>query len=89
MDACFLGPAKRCEAALPGSQRRVHAVRREVTEMEGCEALLRGALLGQGDLLPDKNTLILKQRIWTDCIVWDKGTALTADVQRSLGENHF
>lgn len=57
--------------------------------MEGCEALLKGALPGEGDLLPDKNTFIFRERIWTDCIVWEKGTALTADVQRSLGENHF
>lgn len=88
--ACFLGPAKRCEVVLPGSQRRLHAVGGEVTEMEGCEAMLRGPPPpGEGDLLPDKNTFIFKERSWTDCIVWEKGTALTADVQRSLGENHF
>lgn len=40
--ACFLGPAKRCEVVLPGSQRRLHAVGGEVTEMEGSEAMLRG-----------------------------------------------
>lgn len=61
---------------------------RELIEMEACEALRRGAPPGEGDL-PDKNTFIFKERIWTDCIVWEKGTALTADVQRSLGENLF
>lgn len=42
---------------------------REITEMEGCEVLLRGALPGEGDLLPDKNAFTFKERVWTDCIV--------------------
>ena len=81
----------RCEAVHPGSQRKVHSLGREVAAKEGCEVLLRGALCGEVDLLPDKNTFIFKERIPTDCIefVWEKGTALTADVQGSLVENHF
>lgn len=90
-DAWFSGPAKRCEGVHSGSQRRVHSLGREVAAKEGCEALLKGALHGEVDLLTDKNTFVFKERIQTDCIdfVWEKGTAPTAGVQRSLVENHF
>lgn len=57
-DAWFLGPARRCEAIHPGSQRRIHSLERKVAAKEGCEALLRGVLCGEADLLPDKNIYI-------------------------------
>lgn len=83
-DDRYLGPAKRCGAVHPGSQRRVHSLGKEVAAKEGCEALLRGALHGEADLLPDKNTFIFKERIWTvywvcvgerdstDCRCWEE-----------------
>jgi len=93
-----LGPARRYKAIHPGSQRRSICWGRsdpkgwEVAAKDGCEALLRGALHGEVNLLPDKKPFIFHERgTCSDRLyfVWEKGPALTANVQRSFVEKHF